>query len=68
VRWRRVHDALGRARAKSGHIRDVNALAGYVQTRHHGRVAFAIIVNDPRADDGPVDTGIDRVLDLLARG
>jgi D-alanyl-D-alanine carboxypeptidase/D-alanyl-D-alanine-endopeptidase (penicillin-binding protein 4) len=67
VRWRRVHDALGRARAKSGHIHDVNALAGYVQTRHHGRVAFAIIVNDRRADDGPVDAGIDRMLDLLAR-
>ena len=67
VRWRRVHDARGRARAKSGHIRFVNALAGYVQTRRHGRVAFAIIVNDPRADDGPVDAGIDRALDLLAR-
>jgi D-alanyl-D-alanine carboxypeptidase/D-alanyl-D-alanine-endopeptidase (penicillin-binding protein 4) len=67
VRWRRVHDALGRARAKSGHIRFVNALAGYVQTRRHGRVSFAIIVNDRRADDGPVDAGIDRTLDLLAR-
>jgi D-alanyl-D-alanine carboxypeptidase/D-alanyl-D-alanine-endopeptidase (penicillin-binding protein 4) len=67
VRWRRVHDALGRARAKSGHIRNVNALAGFVQTRRHGRVAFAIIVNDARADDGPVDAGIDRTLDLLAR-
>jgi D-alanyl-D-alanine carboxypeptidase/D-alanyl-D-alanine-endopeptidase (penicillin-binding protein 4) len=67
VRRRRVHDALGRVRAKSGHIRDVNALAGYVQTQHHGRIAFAIIVNDRRADDGPVDVGIDRVLDLLAR-
>jgi D-alanyl-D-alanine carboxypeptidase/D-alanyl-D-alanine-endopeptidase (penicillin-binding protein 4) len=67
VRWRRVHDALGRARAKSGHIRDVNALAGYVLTRRHGRVAFAVIVNDRRADDGPVDAGIDRMLDLLAR-
>jgi D-alanyl-D-alanine carboxypeptidase/D-alanyl-D-alanine-endopeptidase (penicillin-binding protein 4) len=67
VRWRRVHDALGRARAKSGHIRNVNALAGFVQTRRHGRVAFAIIVNDARADDGPVDAGIDRTMDLLAR-
>jgi D-alanyl-D-alanine carboxypeptidase/D-alanyl-D-alanine-endopeptidase (penicillin-binding protein 4) len=67
VRWRRVHDALGRARAKSGHISGVNALAGYVQTRRHGRVAFAIIVNDRRADDTAVDAGIDRTLDLLAR-
>jgi D-alanyl-D-alanine carboxypeptidase/D-alanyl-D-alanine-endopeptidase (penicillin-binding protein 4) len=67
VRYRQVTDALGRVRAKSGHIDGVNALAGYVQTRRHGRVAFAIIVNDRRADDGPVDDGIDRALDILAR-
>ncbi len=67
VRWRRLTDALGRVRAKSGHIEDVNALAGFVQTRRHGRVAFAFIINDRRADDGPVDGGIDRALDILAR-
>jgi D-alanyl-D-alanine carboxypeptidase/D-alanyl-D-alanine-endopeptidase (penicillin-binding protein 4) len=67
VRWRHVTSARGRARAKSGHIAHVNALTGYVQTARHGRVAFAIIVNDRRADDGPVEIGIDRALDLLAR-
>ena len=67
VRYRHLTTALGRARAKSGHIEDVNTLAGFVQTRTHGRVAFAIMVNDPRADDGPVDAGIDRALDLLAQ-
>jgi D-alanyl-D-alanine carboxypeptidase/D-alanyl-D-alanine-endopeptidase (penicillin-binding protein 4) len=67
VRYRHLTDALGRARAKSGHIDNVNALAGYVQTRRHGRVAFAIVVNDRRADDGPVDDGINRALDILAR-
>ncbi len=66
VRHHDVTTALGRARAKSGHIEDVNALAGYVETRRHGRVAFAILVNDRRADDGPVYAGIDRALDLLA--
>jgi D-alanyl-D-alanine carboxypeptidase/D-alanyl-D-alanine-endopeptidase (penicillin-binding protein 4) len=66
VRWRQLTDALGRARAKSGHIENVNALAGYVQTRRHGRVAFAFMVNDVRADDGPVDEGINRALDVLA--
>jgi D-alanyl-D-alanine carboxypeptidase/D-alanyl-D-alanine-endopeptidase (penicillin-binding protein 4) len=66
VRHRDVTTALGRARAKSGHIEDVNALVGYVQTEHHGRVAFAILVNDERADDGPVDDGIDATLDTLA--
>jgi D-alanyl-D-alanine carboxypeptidase/D-alanyl-D-alanine-endopeptidase (penicillin-binding protein 4) len=67
VQLRQVTDALGRVRAKSGHIADVNALAGYVQTRRHGRVSFAIVVNDPRADAGSVNRGIDRALDLLAR-
>jgi len=66
VRYRQLTDALGRARAKSGHIENVNALAGFVQTRSHGRVAFAFMVNDPRADDGPVDAGIDHALDVLA--
>ena len=67
VRRRRIGDARGRVRAKSGHIEHVNALTGYVQTRRHGRVAFAIVVNDRRADDGPVETGINRALQLLAR-
>jgi serine-type D-Ala-D-Ala carboxypeptidase/endopeptidase (penicillin-binding protein 4) len=67
VRWHHLTDALGRARAKSGHIENVNALAGYVETRRHGRVAFAFILNDRRADDGPVYAGIDRALDILAR-
>lgn len=66
VRRRDVTIALGRARAKSGHIENVNALTGYVDTHRHGRVAFTIMVNDPRADDGPVDDGIDRALDILA--
>jgi D-alanyl-D-alanine carboxypeptidase/D-alanyl-D-alanine-endopeptidase (penicillin-binding protein 4) len=67
VRYRVLTDAAGRVRAKSGHINDVNALAGYVQTRRHGRVAFAFLINGSGADDGPVDDGIDRALDILAR-
>jgi D-alanyl-D-alanine carboxypeptidase/D-alanyl-D-alanine-endopeptidase (penicillin-binding protein 4) len=66
VRRHDVTTALGRARAKSGHIADVDALAGYVDTRHHGRVAFAILVNSPQADDGPVYDGVDASLDILA--
>ncbi len=66
VRRHDVTTALGRARAKSGHINDVDALAGYVDTRHHGRVAFAILVNDPRADDDGVYDGMDATLDILA--
>jgi D-alanyl-D-alanine carboxypeptidase/D-alanyl-D-alanine-endopeptidase (penicillin-binding protein 4) len=67
VRWRHLTDALGRARAKSGHIAGVNALAGYVVSRHHGRLAFAVLINDVRADDDAVDDGIDAMLDALAR-
>jgi D-alanyl-D-alanine carboxypeptidase/D-alanyl-D-alanine-endopeptidase (penicillin-binding protein 4) len=66
VRRHDVTTALGRARAKSGHIADVDALAGYVDTRRHGRVAFAILVNGPQADDGPVYDGVDATLDILA--
>jgi D-alanyl-D-alanine carboxypeptidase/D-alanyl-D-alanine-endopeptidase (penicillin-binding protein 4) len=66
VRYRPLTTALGHVRAKSGHIGGVNALAGYVNTTHHGRIAFAIIVNGAYADDGPVDDGIDRALDFLS--
>jgi D-alanyl-D-alanine carboxypeptidase/D-alanyl-D-alanine-endopeptidase (penicillin-binding protein 4) len=66
VRHHDVTTALGKARAKSGHIANVNALAGYVDTRHHGRVAFAILVNSPYADAGGVYDGVDAALDVLA--
>jgi len=66
VRHHDVTTALGRARAKSGHIEDVDTLAGYVDTRHHGRVAFAILVNSPYADADGVYDGMDTALDILA--
>jgi D-alanyl-D-alanine carboxypeptidase/D-alanyl-D-alanine-endopeptidase (penicillin-binding protein 4) len=34
-----------RVRAKSGHLFGVESLAGYVDTRRHGRIVFAFIVN-----------------------
>jgi len=66
VKQHELHAALGRARAKSGHIEDVNALAGTIATLHHGRVAFAFVVNDPRADADVVYEEVDRALDMLA--
>jgi D-alanyl-D-alanine carboxypeptidase/D-alanyl-D-alanine-endopeptidase (penicillin-binding protein 4) len=66
VRHHDVHAARGRARAKSGHIEWVNALAGTVATRRHGRVSFAFIINGPRADAGVVTRSEDRALDALA--
>lgn len=66
VRYRRLANALGRVRAKSGHIAGVNALVGYVSTEHHGRVAFAVLVNAADPDSEAIENGIDRTLDALA--
>lgn len=55
--------ALGRVRAKSGHLSDVSALAGYVTTERHGRVAFAFLVN---GSPGDPDAAIVRAVDRLA--
>ncbi|MBD5605008.1 MAG: D-alanyl-D-alanine carboxypeptidase/D-alanyl-D-alanine-endopeptidase [Candidatus Eremiobacteraeota bacterium] len=59
-------DAAGRVRAKSGHIGGVNGLAGVVQTKHHGRVSFAFVVNSPNANAGVVYEEMDRALDAIA--
>jgi D-alanyl-D-alanine carboxypeptidase/D-alanyl-D-alanine-endopeptidase (penicillin-binding protein 4) len=68
VRYHHLTDAAGRVRAKSGHIEGVNALAGYVQTRNHGRVAFAFIVNEPTdVDDDAVQHVYDLALDQIAQ-
>jgi D-alanyl-D-alanine carboxypeptidase/D-alanyl-D-alanine-endopeptidase (penicillin-binding protein 4) len=56
--------ALGRVRAKTGHITGVSSLAGYVNTRHHGRVAFAFLIN---GSPGDPDAAIIRAVDRLAR-
>ncbi|HEY2474053.1 MAG TPA: D-alanyl-D-alanine carboxypeptidase [Candidatus Cybelea sp.] len=54
--------ALGRVRAKSGHLSDVSALAGYANTTHHGRVAFAFLID---GSPGDPDTSIVRAIDRL---
>jgi D-alanyl-D-alanine carboxypeptidase/D-alanyl-D-alanine-endopeptidase (penicillin-binding protein 4) len=55
--------ALGRVRAKSGHLSNVSALAGYVTTMHHGRVAFAFLID---GSPGNPDAAIVRAVDRLA--
>ncbi|MBV9233477.1 MAG: D-alanyl-D-alanine carboxypeptidase, partial [Candidatus Eremiobacteraeota bacterium] len=55
--------ALGRVRAKSGHLSGVASLAGYVTTLHHGRVAFAFMIEGSRGDP---DAAIVRAVDRLA--
>ncbi|MEO6990305.1 MAG: D-alanyl-D-alanine carboxypeptidase/D-alanyl-D-alanine-endopeptidase [Candidatus Baltobacteraceae bacterium] len=66
VRYHRLDAALGRVRAKSGHIDGVNALAGLVSTRRHGRLAFAFVVNGPQANAGDITQRTDAALDALA--
>jgi D-alanyl-D-alanine carboxypeptidase/D-alanyl-D-alanine-endopeptidase (penicillin-binding protein 4) len=55
--------ALGRVRAKSGHLSDVSSLAGYVTTTHRGRVAFAFLID---GSPGNPDAAIVRAADRLA--
>jgi D-alanyl-D-alanine carboxypeptidase/D-alanyl-D-alanine-endopeptidase (penicillin-binding protein 4) len=58
----RFGSALGRVRAKSGHLSDAESLAGYVTTRSHGRLTFAFLVNDSPGDpDGAIVTALDRL-------
>ncbi len=55
--------ALGRVRAKSGHLSDVSALAGYATTLHHGRVAFAFLIDGSPGDpDDAIVHAVDRLV------
>lgn len=54
--------ALGRVRAKSGHMSGVSSLAGYVNTRHHGRVSFAFLINGSPGDpDSAIVRAVNRI-------
>jgi D-alanyl-D-alanine carboxypeptidase/D-alanyl-D-alanine-endopeptidase (penicillin-binding protein 4) len=55
--------AQGRVRAKSGHVDGVSSLAGYVDTRKHGRVVFAFLINGSAGDP---DAAIVSAVDALA--
>jgi D-alanyl-D-alanine carboxypeptidase/D-alanyl-D-alanine-endopeptidase (penicillin-binding protein 4) len=55
--------ALGRVRAKSGHISGVSSLAGYANTAGHGRIVFAFLIN---GSPGDPDAAIVRAVDRLA--
>lgn len=61
----RFTTAHGRVRAKSGHIGGVDALAGYVSTRRHGRLVFAYILDTSR-DRWKADAAIADAVDALA--
>jgi D-alanyl-D-alanine carboxypeptidase/D-alanyl-D-alanine-endopeptidase (penicillin-binding protein 4) len=55
--------ALGRVRAKSGHVSGVSALAGYANTYKHGRVTFAFLIDGSAGDP---DAAIVRAVNRLA--
>ncbi|MDP9018355.1 MAG: D-alanyl-D-alanine carboxypeptidase/D-alanyl-D-alanine-endopeptidase, partial [Candidatus Eremiobacteraeota bacterium] len=65
VRFYHFGTAMGRVRAKSGHLSGVDALAGYVSTHRHGRLAFAFLV-DANANQWMIDDAIARAVDRLA--
>jgi D-alanyl-D-alanine carboxypeptidase/D-alanyl-D-alanine-endopeptidase (penicillin-binding protein 4) len=58
--------AQGRVVAKTGTIRHVNALDGYVATRAGERLAFAIVVNHYTGDGREAVNAIDQIVNLLA--
>lgn len=54
--------AAGRVRAKTGHLSDAAALAGYVDTYRHGRVAFAFLIDGSPGDpDDAIINAIDKI-------
>lgn len=59
--------AEGRIVAKTGSIRNVNALAGYATRRDGERLAFAILVNHYTGPAGDVVAAIDEIAQLLVR-
>jgi serine-type D-Ala-D-Ala carboxypeptidase/endopeptidase (penicillin-binding protein 4) len=57
--------AAGRAFVKTGSMTHVRGLAGYVQTRSHGAVAFALMVDDWNGKSPPLDAFRGNVLTRL---
>jgi serine-type D-Ala-D-Ala carboxypeptidase/endopeptidase (penicillin-binding protein 4) len=58
----RFTTAAGRVRAKSGHLEDAASLAGYVESRRHGRIVFAFMINGSPGDpDSAIVAAVDRL-------
>lgn len=65
LKYYRFNDASGRVRAKSGHLSGVEGLAGYVDTRSCGRLAFAFLINHAAGDpDSEMVAALDRLAAL----
>ncbi len=59
--------SAGRARLKTGTLRDVSALAGYVPDATGQMCVVVAIINDPRADEALSLPVLDALIDWLAR-
>lgn len=60
-------DAMGRVYGKSGYIERATGLAGYVKTRHHGVVIYAMLSNDWTTSLDAVWAAQSRLLGLISR-
>lgn len=58
--------AEARVFAKTGSLKGVNALAGYVDTEGGERLAFAVVVSHHVASSGTATAAIDEIANLLA--
>lgn len=58
---------LGEARVKSGHIRGVNTLSGFVHTQSGSIVAFCVMVNEHRAAQWEIDQRMAEIVDWMIR-
>ncbi|MEO1095642.1 MAG: D-alanyl-D-alanine carboxypeptidase [Cyanobacteria bacterium J06638_28] len=57
----------GQVHAKTGTLRGVRALSGYVETPAYGTVVFSIVVNQPGQSGGVMLAAIDEVVAAIAR-
>jgi len=58
--------AAGNARAKTGTLRSVRALSGYVRSIDGERFVFSMIANNFQAPTSAVDTVVDQAVAQLA--
>lgn len=59
------HPEGRRVRAKTGTLRHVSALSGYVESRSRGRLAFAVMVNNYLAGSAEIRSIVDKICLLL---
>jgi D-alanyl-D-alanine carboxypeptidase/D-alanyl-D-alanine-endopeptidase (penicillin-binding protein 4) len=67
IRWRMEGtDAAGRLRAKTGTLEGVTSLSGYVETRGHQHLAFAVFVNDYPGRHSAIVRAVDAIGSAMA--